>query len=239
MSKGLINEIKRMQQLAGLLKEEAEIPSNNAFNDMVKSMESALVDFIKNAKGDPSVSLGGQLSSEESQFVTQLANLIKQVKQDDKYTQSLKEAKRMQQLAGIINENFVGLTPINSPFFEGEDDDDMEDSDEEEYDFNAPGKKDEFDTDDDVEPTAKDIAKGDSAIRSLVDKQTKLNQLNKIKDELFSLYKAGTINASEFQAKMTNYKDAKSNITGNISQQIKTLNADLRRDLSIDDEEED
>ena len=80
-----INEIRRMQQLAGMIN-EAEIPSNSAFNEMVRSMEAALVNYIKNAKGDPSVTLGGQLNTEESKFVTQLANLIKQVKQDDKYT---------------------------------------------------------------------------------------------------------------------------------------------------------
>lgn len=70
--------------------------------------------------------------------------------------QLIKEAKRMQQLAGIINENFVGLAPINSPINE-EDDDDTEDlfGDEPEDNWNKP---DEFDTDtDEKEPTGKDI----------------------------------------------------------------------------------
>ncbi len=194
----------------------------------------------------------------------------------------IKEARRMQQLAGIINENFVGLTPINSPFMENEEaemyyihdeegmeepigpftkevanqklakygsgwklidaesakeiwshlnedeDEDMEDSDEEEYDFNAPGKKDEFDTDDDVEPTAKDVTKGDSAIRSLIDKQTRLNQLIKIEDNLLGKYKAGELTIDQFKTQI-----------GDIPQQIKTLRADLESELSIDDEDED
>jgi hypothetical protein len=79
-----LDEIKRMQQLAGVIN-EAEAPSPN-YNELVNAMETALKNYIKNAKGDPNVTLGGQLNAEESEFVTQLANLIKQVKQDDKYT---------------------------------------------------------------------------------------------------------------------------------------------------------
>lgn len=80
--------------------------------------------------------------------------------------QLIKEATRLQQLAGIIKENFVGLAPINSPLYEDdteEDDDDTADTPENqpEDDWNAPGKTDEFDTDEPTGPSAKDIASTD------------------------------------------------------------------------------
>ena len=114
-----INKIKRMQQLAGVIKEN-ENPSPN-YNELVNAMETALKNYIKNAKGDPNVTLGGQLSTEEGEVVAKLVNLIKQVKQDSKYTikepgvdqlteirqlvrETINKAKRMQQLAGILKE---------------------------------------------------------------------------------------------------------------------------------------
>jgi hypothetical protein len=82
--KQYINEARRMQQLAGVIKEN-ENPSPN-YNELVNAMETALKNYIKNAKGDPNVTLGGQLSTEEGEVVAKLVNLIKQVKQDSKYT---------------------------------------------------------------------------------------------------------------------------------------------------------
>lgn len=200
--------------------------------------------------------------------------------------QLIKEAYRMQQLAGLINENYVDLGPINSPFneseevneadagmkaiedkiksgkidpkeveaaakkatsgdttelaqlmvqamgmkFEGEEEDgDIEDgeSDQEEYDFNAPGKKDEFDTDDDVEPTAKDVKGGDALAKTAGGKQAKLDALIKQKDTILNKLKSGQITIDQYKAEI-----------GNIPMQIKQLQADIDRDLSVDDENE-
>jgi hypothetical protein len=204
--------------------------------------------------------------------------------------QLIKEAHRMQQLAGLINENYVDLMPINSPFmeseeiyeadvtdtqiqmkyfemmgknpqtkeedvaealgidvdrvrgalstayramktikFENEEDDDMEDSEsnEEEYDFTSPGKKDEFDTDDDVEPTAKDVKAGDALAKTAGGKQGKLTMLMKRKDAILNKFKSGEITIDQYKAEI-----------GDIPMQIKQLQADIDRDLTVDDEDE-
>lgn len=146
--------------------------------------------------------------------------------------QFIKEAYRMQQLAGIINENFVGLTPINNPLFEDddEDDDDTGDSGEGDYDFNAPGKRDEFDTDDIEEPTAKDIKGGDSAATRALTTQEKLNKLKAERDEILAQWKdpGNKMTVSQFKIKM-----------GDRPQQIKNLEAELNKDLATDYEDED
>lgn len=155
--------------------------------------------------------------------------------------QLIKEAFRMQQLAGLINENYVDLGAINSPFMEAKEDDDMDDfeSDEEEPDYfsNKPGKKDEFDTDDDIEPAAKDVTAGDDLAKLTGGKQAKLNALTKIKDELFAKWKNKELSTDEYVQKLTKHK-TKDGKEINIQQQIKNLQADIDRDLSIDDEEE-
>jgi hypothetical protein len=180
--------------------------------------------------------------------------------------QLIKEAYRMQQLAGLINENYVDLMPINSPFMESEDDDDTDDveSDEVEYDFTSPGKKDEFDTDDDIEPTSKDVKAGDTLAMTAGSKQGKLNKLTKTKDELLSMWKSGELTTAEYKDIITNYpikdeflskwksgelttaeyKDIITNYriqggkTVNVVMQIKQLQADIDRDLTVDDEDE-
>jgi hypothetical protein len=154
--------------------------------------------------------------------------------------QLIKEAYRMQQLAGLINENYVDLMPINSPFMEGEEEDDMEDveSDEEEYDFNAPGKKDEFDTDDDIEPTAKDVKAGDALAKTVGGKQAKLNMLEKERDTKLNAFKAATKGldreSPEFKMAIADYKGK----IKDIPMQIQKLKAELNPDISIDDEDE-
>lgn len=145
--------------------------------------------------------------------------------------QLIKEAYRMQQLAGLINENYVDLMPINSPFMEGTEDDDTDDleSDEEELDYfsNKPGKKDEFDTDDDIEPAAKDVTAGDAIAKSAGGKQGKLDMLMKQKDAILNKFKSGEITIDQYKAEI-----------GDIPMQIKQLQADIDRDLTIDDEDE-
>lgn len=144
--------------------------------------------------------------------------------------QFIKEAYRMQQLAGIINENFVGLTPINNPLFEDDDeDDDTVDKDEEDYDFNAPGKKDEFDTDDEQEPTAKDIKGADSIASRALTTQEKLNKLKAERDEILAQWKdpANKMTVAQFKIKM-----------GDRPQQIANLEAELNKDLATDDEDD-
>lgn len=136
--------------------------------------------------------------------------------------QLIKEAKRMQQLAGIINENFVGLTPINSPLHEDEEDD-MEDTDEEEYDFNAPGKTDEFDTDDDIEPTAKDI----KSVKGIQDPRIELASLIQTKDELIGMLKSGELTPAEYKIKI-----------GDIPQRIKNIRQQLDAELDISGDED-
>ena len=217
--------------------------------------------------------------------------------------QLIKEARRMQQLAGLINENYVDLMPINSPFmeaeevnetsgvtnaqiqmkyfemfgknpqtkaedvakalnidkdqvemalqvgskaltsmlkFESEEDDDMEDveSDEEEYDFTSPGKKDEFDAEDDTEPTAKDVKAGDALAKTAGGKQGKLDMLMKQLAAMLATYKQNVKGldpgSAEYKAAIADYK----NTIGDIPMQIRALQADLERDLSIDDEDE-
>jgi hypothetical protein len=196
--------------------------------------------------------------------------------------QLIKEAYRMQQLAGLINENYVDLAPINSPFmeseevyeadgvtntqiqmkyfemmgknpqtkaedvakalgidkdqvemalqvgskaitsmlkFEGEEDDDMGDKP---YDYSP-----EFDADDDVEPTAKDVKAGDALAKTAGGKQGKLNMLIKQKDAILSKFKSGQITIDQYKAEI-----------GDIPMQIKKLQADIDRDLTVDDEDE-
>lgn len=144
--------------------------------------------------------------------------------------QLIKEAYRMQQLAGLINENYVDLAPINSPFMESDDDDDDTDdveSDEVEYDFTSPGTKDEFDTDDDIEPTSKDVKAGDALAKTAGGKQGKLNMLMKQKDTILGKFKSGQITIDQYKAEI-----------GDIPMQIKQLQADIDRDLTVDDEDE-
>lgn len=154
--------------------------------------------------------------------------------------QLIKEAYRMQQLAGLINENYVDLAPINSPFMESDDDDDDTDdveSDEVEYDFTSPGKKDEFDTDDDIEPTSKDVKAGDTLAMTAGSKQGKLNMLTKIKDELLRKWKSGELTTAEYKDMITNYP-IQGGKTIDVVMQIKQLQADIDRDLTVDDEDE-
>jgi hypothetical protein len=136
----------------------------------------------------------------------------------------------MQQLAGLINENYVDLRPINSPFMENDEDDDDSDnveSSEEEYDFTSPGKRDEFDLEDDVEPTSKDVKAGDALAKTAGGKQGKLNMLIKQKDAILTKFKSGQITIDQYKAEI-----------GDIPMQIKQLQADIDSDLTIDDEDE-
>lgn len=82
-----------------------------------------------------------------------------------------------------------------------DEDDDLEDmeSDEEELDFMSPGKKDEFDTDDDVEPTAKDIKKGGmDDMFADTDEEKNLAELEKDLKAMFKAYKAGQMTKNEY-----------------------------------------
>ena len=129
--------------------------------------------------------------------------------------QLIKEAKRMQQLAGIINENFVGLTPINSPLREDEEDD-MEDTD----DWN---KADDFDTDDEKEPTAKDLESGEGVL----DPRAELANLIQTKDDLLRMLKSGELSPAEYKVQI-----------GDIPQRIKNMKQQLDAELSLDSDED-
>ena len=161
--------------------------------------------------------------------------------------QLIKEAYRMQQLAGLINENYVDLRPINSPFMENDDDDsDDVESSEVEYDFTSPGKKDEFDPEDDIEPTSKDVKAGDALAKTAGGKQGKFNAFIALKDKFLNQWKSGDYDKAAKKLNMSKapgepeikasdiYKQA----IGDIPMQIKQLQADIDSDLTIDDEDE-
>lgn len=136
--------------------------------------------------------------------------------------QLIKEAKRLQELAGIVNENFVGLTPINNPLHEEED---LEDDAPETDDWY--GADDSTSYDDEVEPTKKDVGAGDENVSALGGKQGKLQSLLKQKDSILAKFKSGQITIDQYKQEI-----------GTIPQQIKNLQADIEQDLAVDSSEE-
>jgi hypothetical protein len=89
-------------------------------------------------------------------------------------------------------------------------------------------KPDEFgSTDDDKEPSKKDIKAGDKVAAAAGGKQGKLRALVQQKDMILSRFKSGDISIDQYKAEI-----------GDIPQQIKNLQADLDADLTVDDEEE-
>ena len=140
----------------------------------------------------------------------------------------LTSTSKLNEKAKLLNENYIDLRPINTLKEEEEEDvdDDVEDveSSEEEFDFTSPGKKDEFDTDDDVEPAAKDIKGGEEAAAS--GKQGKLMGLIKQKDAILAKFKSGQITIDQYKQEI-----------GNIPQQIKNLQTSIDQELSVDGEE--
>jgi hypothetical protein len=127
----------------------------------------------------------------------------------------------------LLNENYIDLRPINSLREEEDlDDEDIDiESDEDEFDFTSPGKKDEFDVDDDIEPTAKDLKSGEEVVAS--GKQGKLQGLIKQKDVILAKLKSGQITIDQYKQEI-----------GNIPQQIKNLQASIDQELSLGDDSE-
>lgn len=164
------------------------------------------------------------------------------------------DKKRLQQIAGIrsydkdlLSENILettlpedtGRTEINSIVGEAEDDDfdtildklstDDEVSDEEDI-LDEPEETDNWYADDsdtpdefEKEPAMKDIKKIGNIDNSR-DKSSKLDGLIKLKDALLAKLKAGTISIEDYKREI-----------GNIPQQIKMLQADLEKELSLED----
>lgn len=139
----------------------------------------------------------------------------------------LTSTSKLNEKAKLLSENYIDLRPINSLREEEDLDDDIEDveSSEEEFDFTSPGKKDEFDTDDDVEPTAKDVKGGEEVVAS--GKQGKLQGLIKQKDAILTKFKSGQITIDQYKQEI-----------GNIPQQIKNLQTSIDRELSVSDDTE-
>lgn len=139
----------------------------------------------------------------------------------------LTSTSKLNEKAKLLSENYIDLRPINSLREEEDLDDDIEDveSSEEEFDFTSPGKKDEFDTDDDVEPTAKDVKGGEEVVAS--GKQGKLQGLIKQKDAILIKFKSGQITIDQYKQEI-----------GNIPQQIKNLQTSIDRELSVSDDTE-
>lgn len=137
----------------------------------------------------------------------------------------LTSTSKLNEKAKILNENYIDLRPINSLREEEDLDDEDLESDEEEFDFTSPGKKDEFDVDDDIEPTAKDVKGGEEVVAS--GKQGKLQGLIKQKDAILAKFKSGQITIDQYKQEI-----------GNIPQQIKNLQASIDQELSVDDDSE-
>ena len=81
--------------------------------------------------------------------------------------------------------------------------------------------------DDEKEPTKKDVGTGDENVGKLGGKQGKLQDLIKQKDAILAKFKAGQITIDQYKQEI-----------GDIPLQIKTLQADIEKELSVDDTEE-
>ena len=160
---------------------------------------------------------------------------------------SLLDKKRLQQIAGIrsYDKDLIkeGIDEVDIPGSIGEVEDDefdtlldklsTDDESAEESTLDEPEETDSWYADDsdtsdefEKEPAMKDIKKIGN-MNTSSDKSSKLDGLIKLKDALLAKLKAGTISIEDYKKEI-----------GNIPQQIKTLQADLEKDLSIDDRSE-
>lgn len=151
---------------------------------------------------------------------------------------NLTSTSKLNKKAKLLAENYIDLRPINSlgsnrfgnTVNELEDIDNLEAGEDDDYDepvddWNAPGKKDEFDREDDTEPTVKDIKSGKESKES--EKHFKLDNLLKQKDSILAKFKTGQITIDQYKREI-----------GNIPQQIKNLQASIDQELSVDDEKD-
>ena len=135
----------------------------------------------------------------------------------------IKEAHRLQQLAGLITENYVDLAPINNPLAEEVEEDFNDDTATDDW-----NKPDEFDNDEfGKEPTGKDLKTGDDVTGSLASKELKLAKLIQQKDEILGKFKTGALTIDQYKAEI-----------GNIPQQIKALQAEIEQELAAGEEED-
>ena len=121
----------------------------------------------------------------------------------------------------FLTENKLTTTSRLMKEVDDEGDDDMPEKD----DWYSAGDDSSFD--DEKEPTKKDVGAGDENVGKLGGKQGKLQALVQQKDAILAKFKAGQITIDQYKQEI-----------GDIPQQIKTLQADIEQELSVDDTEE-
>jgi len=230
-----INEIRRMQQLAGLIKEYVQnIHSDDRKSDRIDMLLTRYVGVV----------LGADKDNADDDCVRQKWQAITdkfEAMDIEKITDGpIKDAIKKANFKACLNTNKATIdnAPSEGVYEADTEEDDDTEEDKPEIRRDAPDASLDVTDPEDLEKkvTAAQIGGEDKGIKSMRSAAEKLAFYKGVKAGLFQSYKDGDIDQATYVDRLT-----KAKIDGavvNIQNQIKQLEAKVNKDLTIGDEEE-